>query len=373
MGDVVIIGAGITGCCAAYFLARAGVSTTVIERSEIASQATAHNPGGLNPLHGPGIPGAMSALASRSFELHLDHRDEIARLSEMDHTLRRVSRIELAFDETQVAELKGSMARYSDAEGFAARWLDRADLRRLEPRLGSEAVGGLLIDGNGMVDSRAYSVAIWRAAQQLGARLIQADAAGVEHHGSRISAVELHSGRSVSCNALVLTTGPWVSAAERWLGLTIPVEPLKGELLLVRMPGARFQHHVSWGPMGIYNLPDGRAWLGGTQQRVGFDATPSAQGRETIVKGIRRLVPRAAEAPVLDHVAALRPVTPDGLPIIDRAPGWENVFIVTGAGTKGILIGAGMGEALAKLVTGASPDVSVGPFALDRFDADPLH
>ena len=76
---VVVVGGGIAGAFSAFFLARAGADVTLIEREEIAGQASGNNPGGLNPLYGPGIPGPLQALAPEAFGLHLEHWDEIRR------------------------------------------------------------------------------------------------------------------------------------------------------------------------------------------------------------------------------------------------------------------------------------------------------
>jgi glycine/D-amino acid oxidase-like deaminating enzyme len=70
---------------------------------------------------------------------------------------------------------------------------------------------------------------------------------------------------------------------------------------------------------------------------------------------------------IREQVCAFRPVTPDGLPILGAAPGWENVVLATGAGTKGMLLGAGMGECAAALVTGDQPPVDLSPFQPGRF------
>ena len=69
----------------------------------------------------------------------------------------------------------------------------------------------------------------------------------------------------------------------------------------------------------------------------------------------------------MKHTACLRPVTPDRLPIIGRAPGFENVYLATGAEKKGILLSPGMGKAVAELVTQGETQLSISPFGLERF------
>lgn len=366
MRSVVIIGAGITGCFTAYRLAQEGVEAAVVERAEIGDGASGNNPGGLNPLHGPGIPGPMAPLAWHSFQLHLRCQDALSAAAGTDVSIRRVSRIEMALGPDEAALLRKTAELYQAADTFSARWLDRGELLEIEPRCGRAAVGGLLTEGNGMADARAYTVAVARAARRLGATFMTGEVTGVRHRGHRITAA-LVGERAISCDAIVFATGAWVSGPARWLGLPIPVEPVKGQLLLAEHPGEPFHHHISRQAIGIYHIAGNRVWLGGTQERVGFDTQPTRDAREQILAEAARLVPGIADATVLSHLAALRPMTPDGLPIVGHAPGWDNAFLATGAGTKGFLIGAGMGDIVSALIMGQSAPVDPAPFAPDRF------
>ncbi len=368
MKNVVIAGAGITGCFTAYFLGRLGIRATLVERSSIAAQASGHNPGGLNPLHGPGIPGPMLPLALHSFRLHHEHAPEIARLSGSPAPLiQRVSRIELAFDEREFGELSATHALYEGAEGFAARYIDQRSLLAEEPRCNPDAIGGLFLEGNGMIESASYTAATCQAAQKLGADLRISAVLGLKHAGSRVTAVNTSSGE-IGCEALVLATGPFMEEAERWLGLSIPVRPLKGQLLRAALPDPPFRHHLTWKATGVYHLPGGKAWFGGTQENAGYDVQPTAEGREAILNAVSRLAPCLRDARILSHEAALRPSTPDGLPMLGRAPGWDNVYLASGAGTKGMLLGAGLGEAAAHLAADCAPAFDLTCFSLDRFN-----
>ena len=367
MDNVIVVGAGITGSFTAFFLAQTGIPTVLVEQAGVGNQASAHNPGGLNPLHGPGIPGPMSHFAMHSFELHMSHQQQISDLSGVDFKFRRVSRIELAFDNEDREKLLVAAKLYEASAGFSAQWLGKAEVLALEPRISSEIIGGLLMTGNGMVDSHQYTVAIAQAAQKLGARIVEGTVTGLEQEGSRVIGVTLETER-LPCEAVVFATGPWVTGPESWLGINVPVTPLKGELLLVDAPEPAFGHHISRQGSGMYVLPDGRVYLGGTQDDVGFDTKPTTHGRDAILRDNEKLVPGIKDAKIREHVAALRPVTSDGYPVVGKVPGWDNAYLATGAGTKGVLTGAGMGEAVACLITGREPHVSIEAFAPERFN-----
>src|SRR5690606_19723590 len=112
--DVAVIGGGITGAFAARFLSMAGVATVLIDPDGIGAHASGRNPGGLNPLHGPGIPGPMSAFALEAFHLHLDLQDAIRVRPEP------VVRVRIAMEPDDVAELEAAASLHQATPGFSA-------------------------------------------------------------------------------------------------------------------------------------------------------------------------------------------------------------------------------------------------------------
>jgi glycine/D-amino acid oxidase-like deaminating enzyme len=137
--------------------------------------------------------------------------------------------------------------------------------------------------------------------------------------------------------------------------------------VIVEHGGTPLRQHVTHGHSGLYHTEGNRAWAGGTQERAGWDAAPGREGRESILQQASRLLRTLGPLTVREHLCGFRPMTPDGLPILGRVPGWENVVLATGAGSKGMLLGAGMGECAADLVIGRDPAVDLRPFRLERF------
>jgi glycine oxidase len=362
---IAVIGGGITGAFAAYFLARLGVAATIIERGEIGSQASGHNAGGLNPLHGPGIPGPLHELALRSLRLHLEHWEEVHHLSGIDFRGRLVSRLHVAMDDREATELAAREQLYDATEGLSARWLSRSELCRAESRLSPEAVGGLWTEGNARVEPARYTNAVAAAATALGARTIATEACGLRHHEGTVTGVIVSSG-TVACDGVLIAPGPWCEQPSRWLATDIPIEPLKGELLLVEIDGGAPEAEITWEGFGIYGGCGRQRWLGGTEERAGFDPRPTPSARQRILEGIARIAPGLRPQRVVDQVAGLRPVTLDGRPIIGIPGGWENVCVAGGAGRKGMLLATGLGLAAAELLTGGDTKMPIAECALER-------
>ena len=366
MQDVIVIGGGIVGSYAAYFLSSMGRKVTLVDRFPIGTKASGVNPGGLNPLHGPGLPGVMSPLAERAFQLNLAHWERIRELSGIDFSSHRVSRVELAFDEGEKSALLQTAAHYDAMDGFSARWMDRDELLALDPRINPTVTGGLWTEGNGMVNSHDYTRAVAGAAVALGATILRAEVTELVTVGHRVTGVRLGE-QVLESAAIIIATGSWAADASAWLGVDIPVKPLKGELLLAQMPGGPVAHHVTWKMIGLYQTLEGPSWFGGTQEQAGFDENPTEKGLHYVMDAVSRMVPMAREATLLKQLAGLRPVTPDGFPIIDQVPGWENAYLATGSGPKGMLLGAGMAEGVACLVSGTLPTFSLDPYRMNRF------
>ena len=223
-----------------------------------------------------------------------------------------------------------------------------------------------MLEGIGSLDSYLLTVALSRAAQKLGALHIHDTVVGLERAGPMASGVNL-SQQTLPCQAVVLAVGPWSSDAESWLGHAVPIYPLKGDLLrmVTEHPAADIIIYHSEGLLS--RKLDGLVWAGTTNEEAGFDAEPWQSSREQIMKGALRVVPAISDARVVRHTSCLRPQTRDGLPIVGQALGWENVYMATGAGHKGILVAPSMATAAADLVTDGQTSMPIDGFGPERF------
>ncbi len=364
--DVVIVGGGAAGCSVAYHLALAGVKSTIIEGQGVATQASGFSAGGLNPLQGTGIPGPLGSLAMESYLMHLDLFGQLQDDTGIDYDGRIISLLKVAFDEEELAELQETEDVFAPVDGFETRWLDNREVLELEPRVSPKIIRGLVARGNAAMDSYKYTLALLQSAEKMGASIRSGTVAGLERDNNRITGVRLDD-ETISCGQIVLAMGPWSRKAEAWLDAYIPVDPLKGEITRMELPGTPLNHDLSGGGGSLHPKPDGLVWCGTTEEWRGFDKETSTSAHQSILEGAVRLVPDMADARLSLQTACLRPVTPDWLPIIGRLPGWDNVYLATGAGKKGILLSPGIGKSVADLMTQGETSLSIGPFSPDRF------
>ena len=190
--------------------------------------------------------------------------------------------------------------------------------------------------------------------------------------------------RRVSCpTPEPCRAAPWPSPAGRGprpsaeqLAVPIPVEPVKGQIVHLQLPaaGGGVLDSGSWpivSPVLNHYLvawPGGRVACGGTYEPgARFDARPTVAGLEELLRSCLAIAPGLAEAAVVDVRVGLRPVSGDDLPVLGPVPGWDNVHLVTGHGTEGLLLGPFSAALVARWVLGGPVPDELRPFSVGRF------
>ena len=363
--DVLIVGAGAVGCATAYFLAKEGVEVTVLEGNTVAYGASGFAMGLLSPLSGAGIPGPLEELSQEGFRMHRDLAEELKEVSGVDYHAHSHDSLYLAFAQDRLQDLE-ALERYSGkVEGVSCRWLDGSQAVELEPRLSGNVVRALLVEGAWLLEAYDYTRALAQGAEKCGATIRHGRVQGLKRSGANIE-VHMEDG-SIEAQKVVLAMGPWTGAVQGWLGLPVPVYPLKGQILRLELPGTAFDYTLHYGSSYAGSKPDGTVWIGTTEETVGFDDQPTEEARARILREVARFLPVVEEGRLVRQTACLRPVTPDGLPIIGQVHGWDGVYMATGAGRKGILLSPSMALATAQLITRGKSELSVDIFSPTRF------
>ena len=347
--DVVVIGGGIVGAMAGYLLARQGLGVTVLEGDSLGGHASGFAFGGLDPLNGIGLPEPLLDFSLYCFGRHWSMARELQGITGIDPGFRARNRLYLAFDDADVLRYDADVAWMKDVSMFDVHWVGPEAALELEPKANPECVGALYQQGAASVEAHRLTLAAARAAERHGAHLTLERATGLDCRGGRVEAVICGEGR-IAAGAVIAAMGPWSQVLGDWCGASVPVEPLKGQILRLRYDGAPFNAALNYRGNYVDSKADGLVWAGSTEEYAGFNAAPDLAGRDAVLSHIARMSPEVARrATVAQHTACLRPVTPDGIPAVGRLPGWDNLYIATGAGRKGILWSVGMSEMVADL------------------------
>src|SRR5450759_1072696 len=184
------------------------------------------------------------------------------------------------------------------------------------------------------------------AIELLGGRVLLRGLTGLIREGDRVVGIE-HSGGRIACDTVVLAMGAWVRQAEAWLNWPIPVRPLHGEVLNVRLPGPPLQAFILTARHGpILQRRDGIVLVGSiggvtmsgmdvdakhvfdpydTSTPV-FDMAPREENAEFMIERALKVVPAIAEAELVAHLAGVRPLSADRMPIVGPVPGTRGVI-----------------------------------------------
>lgn len=362
---IVIVGGGVIGCAAAYYLARAGAQPVVLERDGIAGEASGAAAGMLIPPVESAPPGPFRDLCFASLALHRDLVPTLEAESGV-HVQYRAPGILLAADSEAGAHAMRAYVRWQNAHGREAEWVEGEALRRLEPALSPHLLGAAYLPGEAHLNPGLLTQAFARAARCHGAEVRPGDAvAGFVHRKGRVAGVRAASGQTTEADAVVLAAGSWTGRLAISLGARVPVRPMRGQMIAYRSTALR---RMVWGEDG-YLVPKagGSLFAGATVEDVGFRCRTTAAGLAGLRRMARHLAPALRYAQVASDWAGLRPGSPDGLPILGRLPGWENVYVATGHFRNGILLAPVTGKLLSQLVLEGRADTDLRPFDPARF------
>lgn len=366
ISDVVIVGGGAVGSATAYLLSKEGISVTLILGSTFGKTASWFAAGLLSPLsqtvHNQDT---LTSLSSQGFNLHQTLAPELLEITGLDYQARRQDSIYLSKTKEGTAKLETLMSLSKQIKGISGHWLDQNDLRSLEPRIKSASPTSLLIEGTWILDSHGYTNALMQGARRKGARIINGSVTGITKSGASFQIMV--GGNCINTEKLVLSMGPWTNLAKEWLNIAIPVSPLKGQILRIELSGPTLVYSVHNGNDYVTSKPNGLVWAGTTEEDVGFSDNPTTQGRKSIISNVSPFFPAISTGTVKSHTACLRPVTPDGLPILGKTSKSDGIYIATGAGRKGILLSPSMATIICQLISDAKPSVNLCSFSPDRF------
>jgi hypothetical protein len=184
-------------------------------------------------------------FALESFRLHRELATALAAGGTASYALEPVTRVLVAFDEKDEDELDAVERAFAGHPSFATARLSAASLRTIEPRLASAVRIGLLIEGNYSLDSRAFHLAIAAAARDAGpASFVRRRQV---HGARRIRHAGTHDRRQPSLRRARSGDGPWVAETREWIGVDLPVTPVKGEMLRLRLRERSISHDFTHG------------------------------------------------------------------------------------------------------------------------------
>ena len=414
-GRVLVVGGGVIGLCTAYYLTRAGAQVLLLERDEIGSGASSGNAGAVAPGHGPmARPGrilqALKWMGDPTSPLYLPPRwqpglwrwlwkfnsycteEHVHRsmkvLGPLGHIGRHLfeelvqeEQLDCHFQPNGYYEVYRTQEGFDGAQteiplqrdhGYDTQALPGPALEEMEPALRSGTAGGLFFPEAATLDPGRFLSELARAAVDRGMELrTGAKVVEVVSKGRRVSGVRLEDGEVVQGDVAVLSTGAYSLDLARAGGLHMPIQPAKGyhrdlpagdggirQLNLTMMLGERY---VFCTPMGDFLR------LAETLELSGLNHKILQRRLENLTDSAGRYLDGLEGGRSRDDWVGLRPVTPDGLPVVGPAPGLDGLFVANGHAMLGLTLGPVTGKLLAEWIVRGAPSEDLSALVPDRF------
>jgi sarcosine oxidase subunit beta len=358
---VVIIGAGVTGLSAGWWLARDGVDTLVLDAAAAGGGASGRNGGGCSHHHSP---------------LFLEEQRLWPLMDEMlgYPTEFQPGRIRIALDERQFALYRQALENAA-RQGFRTEVLDARQVRELVPLAGGAIFGGYHYHFGGHANPHRTVQAYAWALRDCGGRLLQHTRAfGFDTRGSRVAGVRTTRG-TFACEHVVIAAGPATGELAALLGVSVPLTTARAEMIVTEpLPLMRFGGVDGNGLYGRQTLRGNLAYGGGPHEWVDDGDVVGTRPYSTplqasIARRLCALLPNAAHARLIRSWAGFIENTPDGRPVIDRPAAVENLTVAT-LSSVGFGLSPASGRAVRDLVvSGACGFADLATLGLGRFEA----
>jgi D-amino-acid dehydrogenase len=369
--DAIVIGGGVVGASTAYHLVRAGARTLLVDRRD-RGRATAAGAGILSTAANVDDPDPIERFEARAAAYYPVLIEHLRADSAGDAGYAACGSLTVAIEEDELAHLRQIMTgerrwRAAKNHGYAEIGPDEA--HALFPPLAR--VKGAIHCGRGArVDGRLLAGALLRAAERRG---LEVRAAPVEEVVIARGAVAgiLSAGERLSCGHAVIAAGAWSKELGVPLGIEIPVEPQRGQIIHLGLPEV---DTGAWPIVlafrGHYIVPwaDGRVVVGATRETgSGFAVHTTASGVIEVLREALRVAPGLAGAEIREIRVGLRPASRDGLPILGPVPGIPSLLLATGHGAVGLQLGPYSGKVVAGMIALGEAETEIGQFSLARF------
>jgi len=299
-----------------------------------------------------------------SYDLYPDWVSRLKEDSGIDPEFLHSGSLGLAFDDDE--KTLQEMEKKVTAQGFKSEWLSPAEARKKEPNLSPNIKAVWHLPHTRQVRPPRLTQALLKVVEKRGGVLRpEEEVLGFTREGNRVREVQTSRDR-YEVESVVLAGGAWSKGLAERLGVSLPVRPVRGQVVLYRaQPG--LLGHVLFS-MAAYLVPrlDGRIYVGSTLEEAGFDKSVTTEAVASLTQGALGALPVLKDALVEATWSGLRPAPLDGLPYMGPVPGFENFWAATGHFTHGILLSAATGELMASLVAGQKPSQDLSAFALDR-------
>jgi glycine oxidase len=351
--STVILGAGVSGLSTALALLKRGHAVTLLDRGAAGGESSWAGGGILSPLLPWDYAEAVTSLALRSMAAYPDWVADIETLSGRDAEFWRCGMLAL-----NVADPERALA-WCAAHGMAAK---PEYPQTVALPSGVSDQNPVWLPGVAQARNPRLVAALRGTVERLGGTIHEhCPASGVLTQSGRVTAVQTPT-EALPADTVVLATGAWSGLGLAGLAATPHIRPIRGQMLLFKLQPDALSTILY--RSGLYLIPrrDGHVLVGSTLEDAGFDKATDAATLRRLHLEAAELLPALGAVQPVQHWAGLRPGSPGNIPVIDRHPDFDNVFVNAGHFRYGVTMAPASAELLADMMEGKAPALDPAPY-----------
>ncbi len=366
MSRVGIIGGGVIGLSIAFELSERGADVVLVERDRIGQKASWSGAGILPPANMDTAVHPLERLEALSNQLHARWAEQLLEKTGIDNGYRNCGGIYLARTPGEKASLIGAMLQWQERE---------IEFESISPDRFSRFAAGLSCDetsqsvflpGESQIRNPDHLTALVRACRDNGVEVI-------EHCGEvRLQASQnatesmMVGGQRIELTHCCIAAGPWSEELVSPFGVGLPMTPVRGQMVLFKLPKQSFQPIVNEGTRYLVPRADGHVLAGATIEEVGFNDQTEPQDIGDLKRWAASIVPALNASTFVKAWAGLRPGSYDGFPYLGALGRFANTFVATGHFKSGLHLSTATAKVIADLVEAQSPGIDLRPFSPAR-------
>ncbi len=365
---VIIIGGGMIGCLTALYLQRLGAKPLVLEKGSLGRESSWAGAGILCPIHPWLYPDSFTHLINASLALYPAVSEMLADVSGISIEWRKCGLMIPMFDDDSIHHREHAL-RWSKRFGWKVEELASKECRHYEPSLSQNVGSGLLWPEVGQVRNPRMLTAIRHALAHAGVEVREhAEVVGLHHDRSdgAVSSVRLASGEQIAADTVLLAAGSWSGELASEIGLSLPIEPVKGQIALLKGEPGQLHHIIKHDDVYLVPRSDGHILVGASMERAGFQREINSHITQKLMDATLRIAPGLKDLPIIQSWMGFRPGTPDGLPYLGSVPEHPGVWVASGHYRNGVALAPITADIMSRWMMGEKPTLNMDDFRVDR-------